>query len=375
MGIVAVFGAGDIGGAVLRSLAGYPEASRLWAFDVDARHLEVVAGDVAAIGAYRERAPEVRFHALDMRSEDQVAEALVMAQADVIVQAATLQSWWVITQLPREVWRALEFGARFGPWLPLHLTLVLKLMRARAQAGLATPVVNISFPDAVNPVLGQLGIAPTCGAGNSDLLWAGIRGVAARRLGAPIQDVEVFLLAHHFHVVYFWMGLEEVETLADYPFRLRVLLNGREVTDELGARQLLTEAGRLLPKGRAIGARTAESAVKNVLRLLRDDATPTHAPGPAGLVGGYDVRLSREGAEVIWPPGMSLAEARAINERAQRGDGIARIAPGGAVEFTPEAHRTMKELLGYDCPVLRPDEAEARAEELKERLAARAGKQ
>lgn len=366
-----MFGAGDIGCAVLRGLAGYPEVTGLWAFDADAPRLEVAVADAAATAAYRDRAPEVRFRALDMRSEGQVAEALGMARPDVIVQAATLQSWWIITQFPSELWRRLEFGARFGPWLPLHLTLVLKLMRGRAQAGLAAPVVNVSFPDAVNPVLGHLGMAPACGAGNSDLLWAGIRSVAARRLGVPVGEVEVSMLGHHFHVVYFWMGLEEVESLADYPFWLRVLVGGRDVTAELGGGALLAEAGRLLPKGRAIGPRTAESAVKNVLRFLRGDPTVTHVPGPAGLVGGYDVRLRRDGAEVVWPPGMSPEEAQRINERAQRGDGISRIGPGGLVEFTPAAREAMKEVLGYDCPVLRPDEAEARAEELKERLAAR----
>jgi len=345
--------------------------TRLWAFDVEAHRLEVATADAAASAAYRDRAPQVQFRTLDMRSEEQVAEVLTLAQPDVIVQAATLQSWWVLTQLPSELWRKLEFGARFGPWLPLHLALVLKLMRGRASAGLAAPVVNVSFPDAVNPVLGHLGLAPACGAGNSDLLWAGIRVVTARRLGVPVGEVQVSLLGHHFHVVFFWMGLEELESLADYPFWLRVLVRGRDVTAELGPDTLLAEAGRLLPKGRAIGLRTAESTVKNVLRLLRDDPTLTHAPGPAGLVGGYDVRLRRDGVEVVWPPGMSPEEAQRINQQAQRGDGIAGIGPGGVVEFTPTAHETMKALLGYDCPALSPDEVETRAQELKERLAAR----
>ena len=370
MATVAVFGMGDIGGAVCRRLAAEPDVTRLWGFDVDRRELDVVAADAAAMAAYRDRGPEIRVRAVDMQREDQVVGALSMAQPDVVVHAATLQSWWVLTQLPSELWRTLEHGARFGPWLPLHLTLVLKLMRARAQTGLGFPVVNVAFPDAVNPVLGCLGLAPTCGAGNSDLLWAGIRAAVARRAEVPIGSVQLSLLAHHFHVLYYWMGLEAVESLADYPFWLRVLVNGHDVTAELGASALLAEAGRLLPKGRAIGLRTAESVVKNVLRLVRDDPTPTHTPGPAGLVGGYDVRLRRSGLEVLWPPGLSPEEARAINERAQRGDGIERIGPDGSVTFTSEAHRTMKEVLGYDCALLTPDDAEARAEELKARLAA-----
>lgn len=195
MGSVAVFGIGDLGGYLIRLLAQRPEVSHLYALDVDAGRLEIEVADAAALASYFGPGAQVSALVVDMRNDEALAEVLLRLKPDVVVNTATLQSWWVITQLPTELWRRLEEQARFGPWLPMHLTLALKLMRALRAVGLSTPVVNVAFPDTVNPVLGRLGLAPTCGAGNSDLLRAGVRVAASLRLGVPVEDVSVYMLA------------------------------------------------------------------------------------------------------------------------------------------------------------------------------------
>jgi hypothetical protein len=159
--------------------------------------------------------------------------------------------------------------------------------------------------DAVNPALAATGPAPTCGAGNSDLLLPGIRLAAARALGVRPPEVDVEFVGHHYHV-------------------------------------------RL---------------------LLRDEPTDDHTSAPSGLAGGYDVRFAGRTVSVRLPAGLGADAARRMVERAQIGDGIAAIGADGSVTFTERAAGTMRELLGYDCPVLRPDEAEARVEELRARLA------
>jgi len=374
MSRVAVLGIGDLGGSVLRILAQSPEVSHLFALDVDGARCAAEAADAAAIASYAGRGAHLAAIPVDMRNTDALAAALRRIRPDVVVNTATLQSWWAITQLPQPLWRRLEEQARFGPWLPMHLTLALTLMRALTMAGSDAAVINVAFPDAVNAVLAALDLAPTCGAGNSDLLRAGIRWAAARRLDVPVHDVAVSLLAHHFHVVYFWMGLDREESLAAYPYWLRVMYGDRDVTAALGAESLWAEAGRALPRGRAIMARTAASAVEKVRHVLRDSGGLTHAPGPAGLVGGYDIRLARAGATIVLPEGVSLPEARAMMEQAQRGDGIESIRADGSVVFTQAARAAMVDVLGYDCPVLRPTESAARADELRARLEALAAK-
>ena len=89
---------------------------------------------------------------------------------------------------------------------------------------------------------------------------------------------------------------------------------------------------------------------------------------PNGLIGGYDVRFEGGAVRLRLPLGLGEEEARAICERAQRGDGIESIEPDGSVRFTTEAAETMREVLGYDCDVLRPDEADDRVVELRSKL-------
>jgi hypothetical protein len=366
---VAVVGAGDVGGAILRRLALSGEIGELWALDLDAERARRAAADAAAIALYTRVPPRVAGRAVDVLSPDALHEALAALAPDLVVQAATLQSWWVLTQLPEDLWRRLEVGARFGPWLPFHLVPARNVMRALRDLGSAAPVVNVAFPDAVNPVLAADGLAPTCGAGNSDLLRPGIRLAAADTLGVSVDRIDLEWIGHHYHVVHYWMGLDEVEELDPATYHLRVLLDMEDAGDLLDAREALAAAGRDLPPGRLINERTAASAAKNALLLLRSEGTDDHTPAPAGLVGGYDVRFEARAVRLRLPRGLTAQAAQAICERAQRGDGIESIAADGAVRFTTGAAATMRELLGYDCDVLRPDEADDRVVELRSKLA------
>jgi hypothetical protein len=368
---VAVVGAGDIGSAVLRHLALSREVGSLWALDLDAERAQRAAGDAAAVALYSGASPRVASGQVDVLSPDALSEALRRIAPDLVVQAATLQSWWVLTQLPEDLWRRLEVGARFGPWLPFHLVPARNVMQAVRELDAPTPVVNIAFPDAVNAVLAAAGLAPTCGAGNSDLLRPGIRLAAAERLGVAPDRVELEWIGHHYHVVYYWMGLDEVEELDPDTYHLRVLVDGVDAGDRVDPCEALASAGRDLPRGRQIGERTAASAAKNVSLLLRPEATDDHTPAPNGLVGGYDVRFERGVVGLRLPPGLDRDAARLICERAQHGDGIESIAADGTARFTPEAVETMRDVLGYDCELLRPEEADDRAAELRARLAER----
>ncbi len=109
---------------------------------------------------------------------------------------------------------------------------------------------------------------------------------------------------------------------------------------------------------------SASSTIKNLMALVFNMGTVTHSPGPNGLPGGYPVRLSAKGAEVVLPEGLTLEEAIRINEEAQRYDGVERIEDDGTVVFTDQATSIMKEMLGFDCKQFTPAESEGRAREL-----------
>jgi hypothetical protein len=94
------------------------------------------------------------------------------------------------------------------------------------------------------------------------------------------------------------------------------------------------------------------SSIKNILAIYNDTGELTHAPGPQGLDGGYPVRLSRKGAEVVLPKGMTLQLARELNLKAQQYDGIQEVRGNGDVAVTEEAYATFKEMLIVDSRVI-----------------------
>ncbi|MEI6628342.1 MAG: hypothetical protein WCN27_02940 [Alphaproteobacteria bacterium] len=94
--------------------------------------------------------PLVSHKVVDLNNIEQTAETLKEVNPDVIFSTATLQSWRVITELPKDVFLELD-QAEFGPWLPMHLVPVHKLMKAVKLSGVKSIVVNAAFPDAVNP--------------------------------------------------------------------------------------------------------------------------------------------------------------------------------------------------------------------------------
>jgi len=128
----------------------------------------------------------------------------------------------------------------------------------------------------------------------------------------------------------------------------------------------LYEAIQLEPEGAQGHPMVAASAVKNIAAILNDTGLTTHAPGPNGLIGGYDVKLTATGAEVIIPDGITFDEAVAINEEAQKGDGIEKIEDDGTVILTDQAYELMHRLMGYDVKCFHPKDSDILAKKLKE---------
>src|SRR2546428_7377172 len=76
MATAAVFGARDVGSAVLRRLAACDEIERLCAFDLDEERARCALVDAAAIASYTKRPPVTEWALVEMRDPDRVAAAL-----------------------------------------------------------------------------------------------------------------------------------------------------------------------------------------------------------------------------------------------------------------------------------------------------------
>ena len=165
--------------------------------------------------------------------------------------------------------------AGFGVWLPAHLILPLKLMRALRKAEFGGFALIAPFPDVVNCVLGRLGLVATSGVGNLDEIVPKLRLLAADRLGAPCAEIQVTLVAHHaLEPAAFGEAVDELP-----PFFLRIEHNHRDVTPQLRGDELLTRPYPL-PTGPPTHFLTAGSAIRLIRALLSEGTTRLHAPGP-----------------------------------------------------------------------------------------------
>ncbi len=358
---VMVVGLGFIGNYALEFLARSRGIDRIVACDVAesgrGKTNNAMLG-AAAMGFF----PEMEFIQLDLNDEDNAVEVLNRVQPQVILSTVTLQSYWVISQMPPEIFKRLKLESGYGPWVPMHVTLNYKLMKAIKAAGIETHVVTAAFPDATNAVLGKVGLAPTVGLGNLDNFTIGVKKLVAKKMDVPLAAVSVYLIGHHA----LRTAIKNADSVEIPPFLARIFVEGKDVSDEFDHKQLLLDEVEFV-KGWRNDSKVATSGVKNVLGIIRNSGELTHSPGPNGLVGGYPIRLSRKGAEVVLPPGITLEEAVKVNEDSQVYDGIERIEDDGTLVLTDRAVQAMKEVLGFDRKRIKIDEQEESAMELRSR--------
>src|SRR5205823_4831627 len=165
----------------------------------------------------QEGARRVEFARNDVSDIAATASLVHSFDPAVIVTAASRHTWWR---------RAVD-GVPYGAWLPLQLTLVRDLVRARNDAGIAAPVVCLPFPDNVGPALAPLGLSPELGAGN-------VTETAVKLELLAGEGAEARLLLHHAAQRYAFpdfaaLGGGETE---EPPWAAEVRLGGAPLTDE-----------------------------------------------------------------------------------------------------------------------------------------------
>jgi hypothetical protein len=361
---VLVLGLGDLGARVVEVLSHRPGA-RLVVAARDAEHARAVAGQAALVAALCDGPRSVEPAVADLDHPDATAELLARVQPDVIVLAASRVTWWRVP----EGARALPYGA----WLPLHIPLVRALMQARNAAGISAPVVALPFPDAVGPVLAGAGLAPETGAGNVLEMAAKLVVVVAARAGVEREAVDVRLVAHHatervaFPAFAGLAGAGGGPT-GPPPVNASVSVNG-EALPEDDVRSLLN-AAYPLRAGHATHSLTAAATAATVAALLSDEPQRLHVPAPGGRPGGYPVRISRAGVELDLPPGLSEADAIAVNAVAARWDGIERIEPDGSFVYCGWVSDALERTLGIRLERVKPSESDAVADDLEACVAA-----
>jgi len=371
---IMLIGLGELGGLVLEYLCRIPAICDIVTADINEdwglRKTNSAILGTSYMGLY----PNIKFYPIDLVNIEKTAEMLKESNPTIIYNGTTLQSWWVVNELPPDVNAQLyKDRCGLGPWAAMHLALTYRLMKAVKMSGIDTYVVNSSFPDVTNPSLARVGLAPTVGIGNMDLVVPYIKKATSEILNVPMSNIDVEMIAHHYHA-YNWCrkgsGYEA-------PHYLRIYAGHEDVTDKLGdMRQFVAELPKraMRPAGRHGQFVVAASSIRNIMAILNDTGELAHAPGPQGLEGGYPVTLSRKGAEVVLPQGMNIKEARALMIEAQQYDGIQEIRDNGDVVVTDEAYENFKEMMDVDCRVITLEASFEQAMELKKKFHAFARK-
>jgi len=336
-----IIGLGDLGGWVLEFLARCQGVKRIVTADIREEYGRSKT-ESAAVGASQQGFNKrLEFHKLDLYDVDRTAELVSKVQPDVIYSATTLLSWWAPLLLPHDIAEKAEL-AGLGTLVPNHMVLITKLMQAIKRSGIRAKVINNSYPDLINPVLWRNGLGPDIGSGNSDLVMEDIRKKISYEYNVPPQEVAVYLYTCH--------AMCTLALVKDIPFLLKIYVAGEDVTSKHDTKELVKGFMRVYAPVKMttwlVHPRVATSAVKHIMAIVNDTNELTHVPGPNGLPGGYSVRVSAKGAEVVLPPGITMDEVVRVNKKALRHDGVEEIKEDGTVVFTEYAKQMTKEWLG-----------------------------
>lgn len=349
---ILLVGVGDVGKHILEFAARSNTGFEWIAGDIDEEKARLACNNAEIGAAHHGKHPKFRPLKIDLLDIEKTSEIIQKEQPAAIINCAVLHTWHLIRQLPENLYAKIS-SAGLGAWLPCQLTLGMNLAQAIKNSGISTFYINTSLSCLTNPVMGKIGLAPTIGIGNVDLIAPAVSIYIVRKTGVPRRSVEIYLVCHHQH----WVYPREAGYKPGAPYFLKIMIDGEDATGQFDTDKVMFESVKLYPPGIGFTTVSASSALKNLKAMVLDEGLKTHSPGPNGLPGGYPVRLSAEGAEVILPSEITLEEAILMNEEAGKLDSIEEIKNDGTVIFADYTYDIMKETLGFDCKSFKPSEA------------------
>lgn len=368
---VLVTGAGAVGSFAVEYLARRPEVRSIALVDRDGARAEGIAWR-ATLGALQEgRHVRIEPLALDLTDTFALAEAVARWMPRVVFHAATLITVPEMARgLPPEVFETVRAKGMAG-FLAAHLALGLSVQKALGQAAPGAALITAPFPDFTNQVLSRTagpgsGPAPLTGIGNVDNMACELQAIVAQKLGVSALDVRPMIIAHHSVAEWF----QRSGSAGAVPWQVRVFVDGRDLSGQLDLTALMAESSariRAVPQE----SRTAASGVKAVLAALRDDGSFLHGAGPAGLPGGWPIRLWHDRVEVLDLPGLDMEQGLQTALAGQRKGGIETIAPDGTLVATEACATMMRALFDVDVARLSPAQIPQTAQALRAALSAK----
>jgi hypothetical protein len=292
-------------------------------------NLTLVSGGI--FGCY----PKVNYIECDIDHTDKLSEIIARVSPKIIVYTGRYMKGFKYGEFsyPNEI--------GYGVWTPMAVVLIEKVMRAVKNAGVNTRVINTSYGDAVSPLLATVGLAPYTSAGNLNHLIPRIARAYAGKTGADPHDVDITFVGSHYANTY----ISKEGTPKGSPFLLAI--NGKTVTDAL---ELFKLSAVPAASGAERNIMIASDAVM-LIRLMTDMSETVykiHAPGPAGLTGGYPLTF-KSGEMNVDETVFTLDEMKRVNADSLRCDGVDSIDANG-ITFTDESIAKMKSVFAIEYP-------------------------
>jgi len=349
---VLLVGTGDVGSHLLEFIARDEREFEWIVCDVDGDRARWACNN-AEIGAhFHGKNPKFRPMQLDLFDMEKTTELIRKEKPVAVINCTVLHTWHLISQLPHELYSKISEAA-LGAWLPCQLALSMNLAQAIKDSGENPYYINTSLSCLTNPVLGKIGLAPTIGIGNVDLIAPAILTYIAQQRGISRTRIETFQVCHHQH----WVYPREAGYKPDAPFFLKIMIDGIDVTHEFDTKKVMYESVKLYSPTIEFSTVSASSTIKNLKALVFDQGIRTHSPGPLGLPGGYPIILDSSGATLALPPEITVEEAIAMNVKSSQLDGIQEIQDDGTVVFADYTYELMKDYLGFTCKSFKPSES------------------
>ena len=346
---VLIIGVGDLARHIVLGLAGSGQVSNIILASRNQQRGDSVAGLISSSH------PVIcQFRQLDGLDQHQVGQAITAIEPDLILQNASLMGPYDLVGRTDPVAMALSRLGR-GPLLPVQLSVAMSVMAAAQAVGYDGPIANLSLPDVTNPILHRLGLTPTLGLGNAEILRRRIQSLLLAQRGGTVEALPLIRVVAHHSQVARALNSQAPEDLAD---RVRVYLGEKgERADHLAYQS------SALPVGPHHNIVTSAAAVQVLLAML-PGARPmrTSAPGPMGLPGGVPVIVSGKDVQLDLPPGVDLDEMIRFQNQMARFDGVADIAADGTTTFTKEVRDTLAEFDPRLSEPLHPSQCMARWE-------------
>lgn len=344
---VLIIGVGDLARHVAIGLAASGQVGTIILASRNQEHGDRVAGLVSSSH------PVIcRFRKLDGLDQPDVERLITASEPDLILQNASLMGPFDLVGRTDPVATALSRLGR-GPLLPVQLPVAMSVMAAARAVGYDRPTANLSLPDITNPIMHRLGLAPTIGLGNAEIVRRRIQSLLLAQRGVSDEALPLIrVIAHHSQV---GPALSS-QAPQDMHDRIEVHLG----EDGERADQLAYQ-GPALTLGNDHNIVTSAAAVPVLLAMLSRSAPfRTSAPGPMGLPGGFPVAVSGKHVELDLPPGVDLDEVIRSQNQMARHDGVADIAEDGTTTFTTEVRDTLADIDPRLSEPLHPSQCMAR---------------